>query len=193
MRRVLSSRVRPASVVLVTVLVLAVTLLPGVPPTAPGSPAGPVVAEAAPEIPPHRMTRARVYVNDRTPRGWEVRRASAAWDAAPHVRVVYGHRCRDGWPCVRVVPGPLPSDVGGRTYRVAMRGDRYYRMRVVLPRKRFGRWSDRIQEHAVTHELGHALGLHHDTRRGSVMFPELDGKPRTATRYDRRLLGRAYA
>lgn len=64
---------------------------------------------------------------------------------------------------------------------------------VTLPEALAGNGSNAEQRYSVAlHEAAHALGLDHDERPKSIMFPTLTGRPAKLTKKDRALLKRIY-
>jgi predicted Zn-dependent protease len=115
-----------------------------------------------------------VTVEDHTGDLWPVSTAVAAWGSGYH----YG-RCRTA-QCVRVYEDDEGADgvVGTTSYTTEQTaaGERFVSV-VIRMNDHYGATLPAVQRReAVTHELGHALGLDHDSGAGhGVMYAQDDG------------------
>lgn len=137
----------------------------------------------------NRWAERVVYIEDHTPR-WPVAAAVKEWNAAGSgIRLVRVAECYRRTPCVQV-RGRWAADYSyaATTYVTATQG-RIIDAGVTVNR-RYNPWPWVTRKGTIVHELGHVLGLRHDTRSTSVMYPTLYTTRVTA--YDAGLLRRLY-
>jgi hypothetical protein len=135
-------------------------------------------------------SRRTIYVNDQTGGRWPVIAAAARWNAGGSVRIHVGRSCRVGYPCVRVYSRYSSGPYVGQTPIAA-----YYSKLTwadITMNSRFARWSWTQHAGFITHEMGHALGLSHDSWASSVMFARIGASNSRPTSYDLGLVRRGY-
>jgi hypothetical protein len=136
-------------------------------------------------------SRRTIYVNDHTFGRWPVTTAAARWNAGGSVRIHVGHSCRVGYPCVQVHARYSSGPQVGQTPISA-----YYSKLTsanITMNSRFAGWSWTRRAGFITHEMGHALGLSHDSRGTSVMHAWIYASNSRPTSYDLRLVRRDYS
>jgi hypothetical protein len=142
-----------------------------------GPPAGAPQAHAAFKLAGWQWRSGRItYYNAARRSRWAVRQAVRAWNASgAKVRFVAASRARARL-LIRYHParGCLPYAYAQPLYDSSRR---VARAQVVIPRPHprnsfCSRWGHAL---VVTHELGHVLGLGHETRRCATMNPETTG------------------
>jgi hypothetical protein len=141
--------------------------------------------------PPVHWPRRTIYVVNHLPSKWPVAAAFDAWDRGGSVRLPRSRERHLGYPVLHLyASSDMPRDWGGKTVRRATDGVITYArvyMNTYVPD-----WADWYQRRAwLTHEIGHALGLNHDTRRSSVMATGVTGLA-YPTAYDLTLLRNEY-
>ncbi len=127
-----------------------------------------------------------VAVSDRTGTAWPVRAATAAWGSGLRYAA-----CSSAPHCIRVsrVNSGPNGTVGTARYAYDERGT-LLSCRVVVNDYYASRLSRAERYQAVAHELGHCLGLGHNSRAG-VMYPEVVGYA-AISQHDRRELRSIY-
>lgn len=125
-------------------------------------------ASATQESAPRHWERRTIYVNDHTGPYWPVGRSSSSWNYGGSVRLIYGRSCRAGYPCIHVYSKWSSSAYIGTVYYAYSNGI-IYSAKITMNR-RFNSSSYWLRKGATVHELGHAIGLNHDTYKTSVMY-----------------------
>jgi hypothetical protein len=140
---------------------------------------------------PFPWAKRTIYVNDNTGAYWRpiVTTAIRGWNHGGSVHLVHASSCRPGFPCVHVRSTYWSSDVVGQTTMRWPGGVLTY-ARVVMNRE-YNRFPSYFRQAAMVHELGHAIGLFHETSTGSVMWPATYRTWPSA--YDFGLVRRAYS
>jgi hypothetical protein len=136
-------------------------------------------------------SRRTIYVNDHTDGRWPVTAAAARWNAGGSVRINVGHWCRSGYPCVHVYARYASGPYVGQTPISA-----YYSKLTsadITMNSRFAGWSWTRRAGFITHEMGHALGLSHDSWASSVMYACISAGNSRPTSYDLGLVRRGYS
>jgi len=109
-----------------------------------------------------------VDVVDRTGWSWPVRAASGDW-RTPHVHYSYVQSCRAGVPCVVVREGAYgPTNSSGLTTATAGQMQTFTGS-VQIQLNDSYRMGAAERRAVSCHELGHALGLDHDSRASSCL------------------------
>ncbi|GGK19447.1 hypothetical protein GCM10010124_10050 [Pilimelia terevasa] len=123
----------------------------------------------------------QVHFRDRTPRAWPVKEAVRAWNRAPGVDSHWTDRgCpRERRHCVEVRSGDFGSGwAGNTTYRMTM-GRNFVDGSVLVRLNDRYATSTADRRSTACHELGHALGVGHNTSTASCMYPVDNALDRT--------------
>lgn len=153
-----------------------------------GRPAAAHAAQLAPDS--ARWGNRTVYVVNHAGSGWPVAVATWEWNRGGVVHLVRVPSCT-GTGCLTISRGGCTqSNYDGQTFVVARHGY-LLAANVSLCSRALGDSYAKRRE-IVIHELGHALGLNHDTRTTSIMWPWTHAQYAPSA-YDYRLVARLYA
>lgn len=129
---------------------------------------------------------AHLIVEDHTAGAWPVARAVAMWGSGLTLGT-----CNYRHGCIRVFNERISADYDGLTTWHAADNIYHRKVRIVLNARYRNSDTARERYEATLHELGHSLGLNHDTT-GGCMYPVNNGLHAYVSSGERAVLRRAY-
>lgn len=133
-----------------------------------------------------------IYVEERLPRGYDVRRAVEVWDNRTRLNLILVKRCPRGKACIRFEAGRRPGHAIASAF-VWQDRDSIDRCVIEVDTRKLRRVSRHQRRSTLAHETGHCLGFAHVADRRSVMYRYNTGqRPEKPNSSHYRALARTY-